>query len=128
MKKITIILLTFFYFTVASGITVNMHYCGGKFKQISLFHPVNDTGCCGSKKKGKGCCNDKTTFIKVKDNHNLSENVNLNFNYFKILTPITSTQLFTNLFKSDSYLKFYYHSPPLLYNNPLYLKYKVLII
>lgn len=128
MKKITIILLTFFYFTVASGITVNMHYCGGKFKQISLFHPVNDNGCCGSKKKSKGCCNNKTTFIKVKDNHNLNKNVNLTFNQFKILTPFTSTQLFANLFKSDFYLKLDYHSPPLLYNNPLYLKYKVLII
>lgn len=128
MRKITIILLTLFYFTVASGITVNTHYCGGKFKQISLFHPVSDKGCCGSKKKSKACCNDKTTFIKVKGNHNLSENVNLTFNYFKISSPIISTQSFNILCERISYLKLHYHSPPVIYDNPLYLKYKVLII
>ena len=107
---------------------VNLHYCGGKLKEFSFFHPVNEDGCCGTKKKSKGCCNEKTTFIKVKDNHNLSENVNLNLNYFKIVAVLTSTQSFTIPSESISYLKLHYHSPPVLYGNPLYLKHQVLII
>jgi len=53
MKKITIILLTIFYFAVASGITVSLHYCGGKFKEFSLNKSSNEDGCCGNKKKSK---------------------------------------------------------------------------
>lgn len=128
MKKITIILLTVFYFAVASGITVSLHYCGGKLKEVSLFHPVNEDGCCGNKKKSKGCCNEKTTFIKVKDNHKLSENVNLTLNYFKIVAGFTSTHSFNIPSERISYLKLHYHSPPVIYDNPLYLKHQVLLI
>lgn len=128
MKKITIILLTVFYFSVASGITVSLHYCGGKFKEFSLFHSSNEEGCCGSKKKSKGCCNEKTTVIKVKDNHNPSNNVYLANNYAKIISTCIPTQLFTIESNSISYLTLKFHSPPVLYDNPLYLKHQVFLI
>lgn len=128
MKKITIVLLTVLYFAVASGITVSLHYCGGKFKQISLFNSGNDKGCCGSKKKSKGCCNEKAFFIKVKNNHSSSNSVYLSNNYYKIINASISTQLFISPNKSISYFVTKFHSPPVLYDNPLYLKHKVLLI
>ena len=128
MKKITIILLTVFYFAVASGITVSLHYCGGKFKEISLFQSGNEDGCCGSKKKSKGCYNDKAAFIKIKDNHTINDNVVLTNNYFKIVTLFTSTQTF-NIPNEDAYhFQLNYRFPPVLYDNPLYLKHQVLLI
>ncbi len=66
MKKSGIILLTIFYFIVATGFAINIHYCGGKLKDISLTQ--NDGCCCGSKKKAKGCCEEKTVVCKIKNN------------------------------------------------------------
>lgn len=128
MKKVTIILLTVFYFAVASGVTVSVHYCGGKVKEFSLFHASNEEGCCGTKKKSKGCCHEKAAFIKVKDNHNPSSSVYLANNYSKIIDAYLPAQFFTIPSKSVAYFVLKFHSPPVLYDNPLYLKHKVLLI
>lgn len=69
MKKAGILLLTAFYFIVASGFAINMHFCAGKLKTISLTH--EDDCCCGSKKKTKGCCEEKTIVCKINDNQKL---------------------------------------------------------
>lgn len=69
MKKTGVIILTVFYFIVASGFAVNMHFCAGKLKTISLMH--EDDCCCGSKKKTKGCCEEKTIVCKINDNQKL---------------------------------------------------------
>jgi hypothetical protein len=66
MKKSGIILLTLCYFIVATGFAINIHYCGGKLKEISLTQ--SDECCCGSKKKAKRCCEEKTIVCKIKDN------------------------------------------------------------
>ena len=75
MKKSFIILFTSFYLILASGLSISLHYCGGKLKDISLFSSGNEDGCCGSKKKSKGCGNEKSAFIKVKDNHFAGTNI-----------------------------------------------------
>lgn len=74
---------------IASGLTVSFHYCGGKLKYFSLFTAGDENGCCGSKKKSKGCCKNKTAFVKVKDNHQLGSKITLPNN-----TP--TEQLFVN--------------------------------
>lgn len=66
MRKSGIILLTVFYFIVASGFAINIHYCGGKLKKVSLAQ--SEGCCCGPKKKTKGCCEEKTLICKIKDN------------------------------------------------------------
>jgi len=68
MKKTGIILLSVFYFLVTSGFTMNLHYCAGKLKGVSLLQSDKDN-CCGNKKKSKGCCNEKSLVYKIKDNH-----------------------------------------------------------
>lgn len=114
---------------LASGVTISLHYCGGKFKRVSFLDTGNEDGCCGTKKKSKGCCNEKTTFVKVKDNHQSSDKVNLTFNVFKVLLDaVFPTQVFEIGNKTDSYFVSNYHAPPVLYDNPLYLKHRVLLI
>lgn len=73
MRKSGIILLTVFYFIVASGFAVNIHYCGGKLKKISLAQ--NEGCCCGPKKKTKGCCKEKTLICKIKDNQKTTRQI-----------------------------------------------------
>jgi len=128
MKKTLIILFSFFYLSLTSGITLNLHYCGGKIKNISFFHTNSEEGCCGKKMKSKGCCDEKTTIFKVKDNHQSSDNIKLVFNHFKVFDVAVPVLVSKIYIESNSYTVLNYHAPPVLYDNPLYLKYRVLLI
>lgn len=127
MKKTVIILLAAFYLIIASGVTFNLHYCGGKLKTVSLFSN-NEEGCCGSKKKSKGCCKDKTTLIKVEDSHQLSHIAKVNSANIISLATLSVQLLFNLESGSDAEPTPNYHSPPVLYDNPLYLKNQVFLI
>lgn len=127
MKKTIIIFLSVFYLILASGFTLNLHYCGGKLKDVSLFSN-NEDGCCGSKKKSKGCCKNETTVVKVKDSHNSSNVAKLNSPNITLAHIIPSQLLFKLLHIDEAYVSSNYHDPPVLYDNPLYLKHRVLII
>jgi acetyltransferase-like isoleucine patch superfamily enzyme len=126
MKKIIAILFCTFYLAAASGVTINLHYCGSKLKSVSLFENKDDKGCC--KKKNKKCCHKKTTFIKVKDNHQSGKTVNFTFNTFKIVAAVLSTHPFSIADVTTHYHISNYHAPPVVYDNPIYLKNRVLII
>jgi hypothetical protein len=59
----------------ATGATVHIHYCMGKFMSASLHHSDEGIcGRCGMKKAAqkKGCCKDEQTTIKASD-HQLSK-------------------------------------------------------
>lgn len=128
MKKSIIILFSLFYLTAVSGVTVSLHYCGGKIKSISFFDKKGNDCCCGNKKKSKNCCNQKSTFIKVKDNHHLSSSIDVNSSYFKIIATVFPTPVFEIPNAHTYYHTLNYHAPPVLYDKPLYLKHQVLII
>jgi hypothetical protein len=128
-RTIPILLLTFFYFTVACGLSVNFHYCGSKLKDISFFSiQGKETGCCGSKKKSKGCCKDKYSILKIEDDHRTSADFKLASNtpiHLFVTFPLTNTLL------SSSYGELIcpnYHAPPFLNKPPIYLNHRVLII
>jgi hypothetical protein len=121
------ILFSIFYLTSTSGITVNTHYCGGKIKHISFFKH-SEKNCCGKKKMSKNCCKDKAAYFKVKDNHQSSDLLKSPLPSSKIsvfaLPVFEYSFLTTNLNRRV----LNYHAPPVLYDNPLYLKHKVLLI
>lgn len=127
LKKYFIIFFSFFYLLVSSGFTINYHYCGGKLKKVSLVS-FNEKGCCGNKKKSKGCCKDKVSFIKIKDNHKANNFIKVPpTNYITVKTePIL---LFISLLNSCNEKNITnYHSPPVIYDNPLYLKHQEFLI
>lgn len=127
MKKFLVIFFSLFYLTSTSGISLNVHYCGGKVKHISLFYK-NDKGCCGKKKMSKKCCKDKIAYFKIKDNQQSNQSAKIvsptAFSIIGILPVIQNN--FTLL--HSQVIVFNYHSPPVLYDNPLYLKHRVLLI
>ena len=129
MKKTFIILLASFYLIVASGLAVSIHYCGGKLKQISFINNNNEKGCCGSKKKSKGCCKTKTAFLKVKDNHEANSLVK-SPTPAKLTANVLPTALVYTVYVNNvcnSVIN--YHAPPvIIYGNPLYLENRVLLI
>ncbi len=128
MKKSFIILFSFFYLTITSGITMNLHYCGGKLKTVSFFNKDVEKGCCGSKKKSKGCCKDKKSFHKVKGNQKSSSSVTLKHNSFELYIALIPTQTSYPHNGVIENTTVNYHAPPVIYDNPLYLKHRVLLI
>lgn len=130
MKRILIFSLLLVYATVSCGLQINVHYCGGKLKTISFFNKnAKEKNCCGRKMKSKRCCNDKTTFLKVNDNHHSSKSIDLTYNHFKIVDASLSIAPFSlNVSENIFYNTLNYHAPPVLYDNPLYLKHRVLLI
>lgn len=113
---------------MTSGISISLHYCGGKLKNISLFEKENEEGCCGSKMKSKGCCNEEAAFIKVKDDQHSGNYFSLSNNSSEITLAILPVQLFLVMDESPKYGGKNYHALPVLYEEPLYLKHRVLII
>lgn len=128
MKKVSIILCCIFYFIVASGFTISLHYCGSKIKVISFNSTAKEVGCCGTKKKSKGCCKDKSTFVKVKDNHFSGNSIKLQYKPLKTISAPFFNQLFEVQNPNIAYTLLNYYAPAVLYDNPIYLKHGVLII
>jgi len=128
MKKFLVFILLLVYTTFASGITLQLHYCKGKLKSISLFAKEKENNCCKSKTKKNHCCDNKTSFFKVNDKH--SSNASLTVPACK---EKGSPDFFISPdFKLHASVKGNcitdYHAPPVVYDNPLYLKNRVLII
>lgn len=98
LKKASVIFLCIFYFFVACGFNVSLHYCAGKLKGISFVQNKEDS-CCGSKKRSKGCCKEKTVVYKIKDNHESAS---------KIVAPNMSAK---NLFAVFAITEFKLHRP-----------------
>lgn len=71
MKKIFVIALIMLYGASSSGVTFQLHYCCGKFKNIE-WSPVKDNGCGSEHAMGeKACCEYKSvSFSENKDHLN----------------------------------------------------------
>ncbi len=73
LKKLLIILLMFVYGFSASGMTVQFHYCCGKFKNVD-WTPVKRSGCGNEHKMGsKPCCETKQVIANASDHFNFLE-------------------------------------------------------
>lgn len=120
MKKIAVIFLTLLYFVSFSGVTVSSFYCCGKLKEIYVFHSkTTPKNCKGNKLPG--CCDTKTTLVKIKDNHSPSSQVKIKTaDAVKIFySPVVSLN-YTSFYSKKDFSAFL-HAPPLLNNQHVYL-------
>ncbi len=128
MKAFILILFSAFYLLFSIGLNVNLHYCGGKLKTVSLFS-TNEKGCCGSKMKSKGCCDNKTIILKVKDKQQLNKIAKVSLCKAISIPFIKIPEIcFTSFYVNRIEIPENYHSPPIRYKTPLFLRNKVLII
>jgi len=126
MKKAVILIFAFFYLMMSSGFAINLHYCGGKLKNISLIDN-NDKGCCGSKKKSRSCCKNHSLVYKVKTNNTPSSIITPSPIINTLLQGILP-HLFNFSIANEPVLTSYYFEPPVLYEAPIYLRNRVLLI
>jgi len=66
MKKTLAILLCFVYLLPASGLWLNLHFCGEALTSVSLFAEASDC-CCEQTKKEADCCRNKALSYEVKE-------------------------------------------------------------
>jgi len=117
MKKIAVICCCLFYLVSTSGIAWNSFYCCGKLKQTSFFSQQK-TNHCRNKKITSGCCQTKTFFAKVKDNHPPTSQLKIKN------TPVINTCFnlaFNVVITNEKKPLPSSNPPPLLSNQPVYL-------
>jgi len=127
LKKYLIIIFSFFYLIASSGTTFNLHYCGGKLKSVSFFK-ADEKSCCGKKMKSKGCCKDKATTVKIKDNFKTNISVKAPSNNYKLNAVLPDIVIIH--IKENFQHKFvsYFNFQPVVCDNFLYLKNRILLI
>ena len=64
MKRVGLILLTVFYTGVSMGVSLNLHYCGGKLAKVRIALPQPPC-CCGSEADMTSCCSDAQLSIQM---------------------------------------------------------------
>jgi hypothetical protein len=117
MKKAALIFLTFLYMVSTCGVAWSAFYCCGKLKEKVVFNTINTKDCKGN--KAPGCCDTKTFYAKVKDNHSpASYKVNItDHGKFLAYCPVTLKD-FNN---TTEKLIVSSPAPPLLSAEPVYL-------
>jgi hypothetical protein len=89
MKRIALILISILYVISVTGIDLELHYCGGKVRSVSMIQSHTDKGCC-EKQSGKNCCKTRQLSIKVNDSQEKTFTLHSNLVYTKVsafLTP-----------------------------------------
>jgi len=127
MKKATIILLMLLYLIPAIGVTVSVHYCGGRLASVSLNPSDTEHKCpCGSKKMKKDCCKDVVNTLELDDDQKRPQPMLLNIGAIAIAHHVVAcTQAFNH--KSPAISAEFEHCshPPDDLKHPLYLRYQV---
>jgi len=111
----------FLYLISSVGVSINLHYCGGKIKAISLSH-TDESDCCGKEMEKKmNCCKDKTVSYQVKEDQSSSSTASIKVPVKNIDTHF----IFTEFIKSNLYTPSYgvpdFHAPPDIVFSDTYL-------
>lgn len=109
LRKITNIVLALFLLVSTTGITISMHYCGGKYVSSSINKEAKS--CCDG---SGGCCENKTLHFEVKDDYvTVAQIENSKIVELDILFPILFALNLEFLPLEENYeVTFYDLSPP----------------
>ena len=123
MKKLIVFLLIGLYMIPTFGITVSIHYCGGKINSISILELGSHKGCCGGKAMKMDCCKDKKISIKkASSEEQVTKIIQLKISDFStiIKVPLFVNSNF-NLFETTNEVLISNNDPPPDAKHPIYL-------
>ena len=124
MKKFVLFIFIFFYFGVASGATVEFHYCMGKLVEWGMSDHAGESKSCSNCKMAesdsKNCCKKEQQQVKV------SEAQKAQFSFqFKVVPSIIAApfhfELISNTFQNEVRQTNYGHAPPIVANTPVFI-------
>ena len=121
MKRFIATILAIIYFSVSSGMVMNMHYCMGKLSSVNLSVSAAKKCGCGMSEK-KGCCKTETKLIRLEDAQQKASLAELALN-LSVAVPIAPLNfLQTPFLNSQAGVLLKVHPPPLLPNRDIYLQ------
>ena len=72
--------LTLLFLITSIGLTINVHYCGGKIQSVQLL--LESPGCCcGEDREMNDCCTDQSFFVQLDTDQFLSPLQEIEFKY-----------------------------------------------
>ncbi len=112
----------FLYLIPVIGFSYTLHYCGGEVSSVLFYTSTSDKCICGSNKMKISCCEDKTVSIKIED-----EQVNTQNNIITFPNLLDIDVDLPQSFNLEYYhfpvliLEDYFHHPPDILKQPLYI-------
>ncbi len=123
MKRFAATLLAIIYFSVSSGMVMNMHYCMGKLSSVKLAVLPDATCACGKKAEKKmKCCRTEVKLVKVTDVQQKSVIADVSFP-LPIAAPVAELNLLqASFYNAQINVHPQVHAPPLLSEQDTYLR------
>ena len=126
MKRSLVAILTLVYFAVSSGIVMNAHYCMGRLASVKL-DVLGAKACACGKSEKKKCCKTELKVFKIEDTQKAASAA------YAIQAPVALIADIPGVYNMPLYhvpeqLLSNDHSPPLLSEQDIYLRYGVLRI
>ena len=121
MKRIVIILFSFFYLLTVAGFNVSAHWCGEKINFISI-DAAHNKKCTCTGQMPPGCCKDVHFYVKVTDSQKIST-TSVSSMYSLVKEVVASCSLPGQIYFShlEAFDFANYHAPPLKSKLSVYL-------
>lgn len=124
MKKNLVFIFVLFYFSVASGATVQFHYCMGKLVEWGLAHSEPDDTCsrCNMENSDlNGCCKQEQQQLKVEKAQKAE--FNFQFKSAPFLLPFSFVNTSDLFFIQQSVTGAYFsNAPPRTDKTPVFVQ------
>ncbi|MEZ5015865.1 MAG: hypothetical protein R2800_02360 [Flavipsychrobacter sp.] len=126
MRKLISIPLLFIYMIAASGVIIQLHYCGQKLDSWNVFamkaDSCGDDGC-DKMPESHGCCSDKVIKAKIAQDYQSTPSFYQDFSFLDIAIIPQHNCLYDFTYKQCEVKGLFYNAnaPPGLWQNiPLY--------
>ena len=126
MKRYLIFIFVLFYFSAASGATVEFHYCMGKLVEWGWAQPEeteNCSNCKMSKQDSKDCCKKDQQQVKIEKAQKAEFNFQFSARAASFALPVIfATDLSAAVQASSG--SYHIHAPPRTYKTPVFLMFR----
>lgn len=114
MKKLVSAILLVIYFTLSSGVVINLHYCMNRFDSVKLGTAKTEIcGRCGMHSQdASGCCHDEVKFVKLQNDQQASYAL-FNFDTPSVILTTPEFIISEGLISGQKASPVNNHSPPL---------------
>lgn len=134
MKKSLLLLFTFYFFLASTGVVFGTHYCGKKKSHTVWGVSISESNACKCAgkhpAKSKGCCKNESTWLKADTDDSKTQTSNFQFNKGEkiLFVNLFVTLSYLNIHNTKPVLSYQVSHPPPIYELPLFLQVRSLLI
>jgi hypothetical protein len=123
MKKYLVFIFTLFYFTAASGTSLEFHHCMGKLVEWGMAEPSESEDCSNCKmspEQSKDCCKKDQRDVKIEK----AQKAQYNYEFKQVPTLVTQHFISTSgvdVVQQTVEINNFSHAPPRTEKTPVFL-------